>query len=69
MLYRKIVDVLESPDQQETLAHIEMDAWVRFACASISAYDGPVAACKMADRMLNEFRNRFEAEPEEEGVI
>lgn len=59
-VYHKIIiDEAESPDRQETLAQVEMDAWVRFACASISAGCNSHIACATADVMLQGFLDRF----------
>lgn len=61
MNYRTILDVPESPDRQETLAYIEMDAWVHFACAMLSSGVDSKLSCSEADRMLQEFQDRFVA--------
>ena len=62
MLYRKLVDVRASADRQETLALIEIDAWVRFASASLTNGGTVESACVEADALLKEFRDRFEAD-------
>ncbi len=61
MDYLKIQKDTPSPDHEEVVAQMEMDAWVRFAAASLStgtcrSYED---AAKAADEMMVGFRSRF----------
>jgi hypothetical protein len=71
MEFRELQDEPASPDNQESLAHLEAQAWIEFVAAAAKYEIGinDKHCYRVADEMLGEFRKRFlpkraPAEPE-----